>query len=50
MQMQKNVNKQPFRIWIEMQRMLMTFIIAILGYALMLVAMTYVAVYLSFFS
>jgi uncharacterized membrane protein len=46
--MQKKVDKQPFRKWVEVQRMLITFVIAILGYALMLVAMTYVVVFLLF--
>ena len=36
--------RQPFRIVIEIQRMLFTFVLAVLGYGLMLVAMTYVAV------
>jgi Ctr copper transporter family len=43
---QRNASRQPFRWKIEVQRMLLGFIMAVLGYAMMLVAMTYIVVHL----
>ena len=43
----QGVKMQPFYFWIEIQRMLLAFVMAILGYSLMLIAMTYVVVCIS---